>query len=148
YEVVRVASRSDVDKQMDKVVEALALATKAQQITWTEEKPEIFSIEAETLTSPVYVTEFKGKKFVLFYEHEGSSTRKNVQTRPSLWILDLNNTKLYDCRDVLGIDILFRLVNTKKPDFSALDAMVDALVSSAIKDVVARMQLEGKKGEA
>ncbi|MCU0426136.1 MAG: hypothetical protein MUF71_10985 [Candidatus Kapabacteria bacterium] len=141
YHIVKIWSRSEVAKQLDKVVEALALATKANQVTWTEEKPEPLGIEPDTLTSPVYVTEFKGKKFALFYEHDGDSTRKHVHTRPALWIFTPDNKKLRDCLDVLGVDILFRMVNTKQPDFSALDKVIDTIVASTIKDVVGRMNI-------
>jgi ribosomal protein L12E/L44/L45/RPP1/RPP2 len=50
------------------------------------------------------------------------------------------NQKLRDCDDVLGVDILFRLVNIKQPDFSSLDSVVDALVASTIKSVVSRLK--------
>lgn len=142
YHIVKIWSRSKVAKQLDKVVEALALATKAHEVTWVEEKPEPLGIEPDTLTSPVYVTEFKGKKFALFYEHDGNSTRKNVHTRPALWIFTPDNQKLRDCLDVLGVDILFRMVNTRQPDFSALDKVIDTLVASTIKDVVKRINIQ------
>jgi hypothetical protein len=140
YATVKIHTRSDVARQLDKVVEALAMATRARTLAWKEENPEIYGIEPDTLTSPVYITEFKGKKFALFYEHAGNSTRDHVHTKPSLWILTPQNQKLRDCDDVLGVDILFRLVNIKQPDFSSLDSVVDALVASTIKSVVSRLK--------
>jgi hypothetical protein len=141
YAIIKVYTRSPVAQQLDKVVEALAIATKKRHLEWHEEAPEPLGIEPDTLTSPVYVTDFKGKKFALFYEHDGNSTRKNVQTRPSLWILTPDNQKLRDCPDVLGVDILFRMVNIKQPDFSALDNVIDGLVSATIKDVVSKIKM-------
>ena len=140
YAIIKVYTRSNVAKQLDKVVEALALATKRRTVEWHEEKPEPLGIEPDTLTSPVYVTEFKGKKFALFYEHDGNSTLKRVHTRPALWILTPENQKLRDCADVLGVDILFRMVNIKQPDYSALDNVIDGLVSATIKDVVSKLK--------
>ena len=121
YAIIKVYTRSAVAMQLDKVVEALAIDTKKRKVEWREEAPEPLGIEPDTLTSPVYVTEFKGKKFALFYEHDGNSTLKHVHTRPALWILSPDNKKLRDCYDVLGVDILFRMVNIKQPDFKELD---------------------------
>lgn len=144
YEVIKYQHRPAGSVELDRLVEVIALETRARKLEWREEKPEIFGLDPDTLTSPVYVTEFKEKRFVLFYEHAGNSTHKNPRTQATMWILDLNNTKLRDFKDIVGVDILFRIVNVKQPDLSALDTIVDSLVASTIKDVVKKMAMQGK----
>jgi hypothetical protein len=141
YEVIKYQNRPAVAFELDRLVEVLARQTRSRSLEWREEKAEVFGIDPDTLTSPIYLTEFKEKRFALFYEQAGNSTFKRPKTQATMWILDMNNQKLRDFHDVVGVDILFRMVNVKQPDLSALDAMVDTLVASTIKDVVSKMAL-------
>ncbi|TAE26229.1 MAG: hypothetical protein EAZ92_11045 [Candidatus Kapaibacterium sp.] len=142
YEVIKYQHRPAGSVELDRLVEVIAVETRARKLEWREEAAATFGLDPDTLTSPVYVTEFKGKRFVLFYEHAGNSTHKNPKTQATMWILDLQNKKLRDFKDIVGVDILFRIVNVKQPDYSALDQMVDTLVASTIKDVVRKMALQ------
>lgn len=148
YEVVKYQHRPPGSVELDRLVEVLAVESRARRLEWREEKPSAYGLDPDTLTSPVYATEFKGKRFVLFYEHAGNSTFKNPKTQATLWVLDLNNTKLRDFKDIVGVDILFRIVNVKQPDYTALDSLVDGLVATTIRDVVTKMALQQQKSSS
>lgn len=146
YEVVKFQNRPPIALELDRLVEHLAMQTKSHKLVWHEEKPETFGLDPDTLTSPIYLTEFKDKRFIIFYEHAGNSTFKNPRTQPMMWILDSQNRKLRDFKEIVGVDILFRMVNTKMPDLTALDEIVDTLVATTIKDVVAKIAREKAGG--
>jgi hypothetical protein len=148
YEVIKYQHRPAGSLELDRLVEVIAIETRSRRLEWREEAASMFGLDPDTLTSPVYVTEFKEKRFVLFYEHAGNSTFKNPRTQATMWIMDLNNKKLRDFKDIVGVDILFRIVNVKQPDLSALDTMVDTLVASTIKDVVKKMALQASAAKA
>jgi hypothetical protein len=145
YALITYQNRDPVAIELDRVVEAIAMETRKGKLIWMPEKPERYGLDADMLTSPVYSAEFKGKRFIIFYEHATGSTLKNVQTHVTMWILDENNHKRRDFADVLGVEVLFRYVNTQQtqlPDFTQLDTVIDGMVSTAIKDVMTKMAVE------
>jgi hypothetical protein len=142
YLLIKMQHRDPIAAEMDKLVLLLTEESKKRKLNWKEEKIEQFEeLDPDVVTSSIYLTEFKGKRFVLYQELSAASQFRKPRTMTTLWIVNEQYRKIRDFAGTIGLDDLFDVVlyRSQEPDMSGLDKMIDTLVANSIKDIVQKI---------
>lgn len=129
--------------ELDKVVEVLTTLTRQNKLQWAISEARLFAdLDEELVTSPVFVLDYRGRRFIVYKEESADSHRSEMKETISLHIVDTMGKSIKNLRFARGVELLFQtiLLQNRRPDTKKLDNLIDAVVQATIRDVVEKMK--------